>query len=75
MCYGCQIEVLANMIHSTQTWAIIGVICGALSFMTTCVVNPHRGDWLLSDVLASVIKLFVEFTKERLELQVEVDAT
>jgi hypothetical protein len=59
MCYGCQIEVLANMIHSTQTWAIVGVICGALSSMTTCVtVNPHHGDWLLSDVFASVIKLW-----------------
>jgi hypothetical protein len=75
MCYGCQIKVLANMILSTQTWAIVEVICGALSFVTTCVVYRRHGDWLLLHAFSYAIKLFVKFTKETLELQVEVDAT
>jgi len=75
MCYGHQIEALANKIPSMQTWAIVEAICDVLSLVvTTCVVNQHHGYWLLSNVFASTIKLYVRFTKEKLELQVEVDA-
>ncbi len=75
MCYGRQIKDLVNMIPLAQTWAIVEAICDAFSLVvTTCVVNQWRGYWLLSNVLAFAIKLYVKLTKEILELQVEVDA-
>ncbi len=42
--------------------------------MTTCVVNQCHGYWLLFDALTFAIKLYVKLTKEKLELQAEVDA-
>ncbi len=40
MCYSRQIEALASMIPSAQTWAIIEAICDAFSLVvTTCVIN------------------------------------
>jgi hypothetical protein len=42
--------------------------------MTTHVVNWHHGYWLVFDALAFAIKLYVKLTKDKLELQVEVDA-
>ncbi len=75
MCYGCQIQILGNMILSTQTWAIGEAICDALSpIVITCVVNHRCGYCLLSNDLATTIKLYVKLTKEILQLQVEVDA-
>jgi hypothetical protein len=63
------------MIPSAQTWAIVEAICDAFSLVVaTCVVNQWCGYWLLSDVLAFATKLYVKLTKERLELQIEVDA-
>ncbi len=41
--------------------------------MTTCVINQRQGYWLLSYALALAIKLYVKLSKERLELQVEID--
>jgi hypothetical protein len=68
-------EALANWIPLTQTWAIIETICDVLSpIMTTCVINQCCGYWLLSDALAFTIKLYVKLSKERFELQVEIDA-
>jgi hypothetical protein len=68
-------ETLANMIPSTQTWAIVKAICDVLSFvMSTCVVNQHCGYWLLSNALTFAIKLYVKNFKEKLELQIEIDA-
>ncbi len=64
------------MIPSTQTWAIVKAICDVLSpIVTTCVVNRHQGYWLLIDVLSFAIKLYVKLTKDKLELQVELDAS
>jgi len=53
------------MIPSPQTWAIVEAICDALSpIVITCVVNKHYGYWLLSNDLATTIKLYVKFTKD-----------
>ncbi len=41
--------------------------------MITCVCNQHCGYWLLLDVLMFVIKLYVQLSKDRLELQAKVD--
>lgn len=74
MCYGHQIKVLVNKIPLAQTWAIANAICDALSLVViTCVVKHCHGYWLLLNTLASIIKLYVKLSKERLELQVEVD--
>jgi len=62
------------MIPSAKFWAIAEIIYDALFLVvTTCVVNQHRSYWLLSDALASTIKLYVQLSKDRLILQVEVD--
>ncbi len=75
MYYGHQIEALAIWIPLSQTWVIVETICEVISpIMTTCVIYQCRGYWLLSDALASTIKLYVKLSKERLELQVEIDA-
>jgi len=53
------------MTPSAQTRAIIEAICVAFSpIMITCVVNQHRGYWLLSNDFATTIKLYVKLTKE-----------
>ncbi len=41
--------------------------------MITCVFNQHCGYRLLLDVLVFVIKLYVQLSKDRLELQAKVD--
>jgi hypothetical protein len=74
MCYSCQIGVLANKIRSAQPQTIAKVICDALSLIvSTCVFNQCHGYWLLLDVLATNIMLYVYLLKDRLDLQVEVD--
>jgi len=40
--------------------------------VTTCVVNQCCGYWVLSNALAFVIKLYVKFSKEILELQAKI---
>ncbi len=75
MCYDCQIRALAKKNSLAQTWAIAKAICDILSHvMTTCVIIQCCGYWLLSGALAFAIKLYVKLSKERLELQVEIDA-
>lgn len=75
LCYGCHVEALDNRIPSTQTQTIAKAICDVLSHVvTTCVINQHHGYWLLSYALALAINLYVKFSKERLELQVEINA-
>jgi hypothetical protein len=73
MCYSRQTETLANKIPSTMTWVITEAICETLSTIITCVVNQHRGYWLLFNALASTIRLYVRLEKERSNMQVEVD--
>jgi len=74
MCYGRHIKVLVNKIPLAQTWAIANAICDALSHVViTCVIKHCCGYWSLLDALASTIKLYVKLSKERLELQIEVD--
>lgn len=69
MCYNHQIEALANMIPSTMTWAIVKVIYEAFfPVVITCVVNQRHGFWLLSNALASTIRLYVKLEKERLDM-------
>ncbi len=41
--------------------------------MITCIFNEHCGYRLLLDVLLFVIKLYVQLSKDRLELQAKVD--
>jgi hypothetical protein len=75
MCYNRQIKALALKIPLAQTWAIVKASCDVLSHVvTTCVVNQCCGYWLLLDALAFLIKLYVKLSKERLELQAEIDA-
>ncbi len=75
MCYEHWIKVLVNKIPLAQTWAIANAICDALSLVViTCVIKHCRGYWLLLDAVAFTIKFYVKLSKERLELQVEVDA-
>jgi hypothetical protein len=65
MCYGHQIEALANMIPSAQTWAIAEAICDVLSHvMTTSVINQCHGYWLFFDAFVFVIKLYVRLKGE-----------
>jgi hypothetical protein len=48
MCYGCQIEALANKIPSAQTWAIVKAICDVFPpVVTTCAVNQCHGYWFI----------------------------
>jgi hypothetical protein len=41
--------------------------------MFACVLNQCCGYWLLLDVLATIIRLYIQFFKDRLDLQVEVN--
>jgi hypothetical protein len=69
MCYSHQIEALVNMIPSTMTWAILKAIYEALFLVViTCVVNQHCGYWLLSNAIASTIRLYVKLEKEKLDM-------
>ncbi len=70
MCYNRQIEALANKIPFAMAWVIVEA---TLSPVVTCVVYQHRGYWLLSNALASTIKLYVRLEKERSNMQAEVN--
>ncbi len=41
--------------------------------MFACVSNQHHGYWLLLDVLATIIKLHVQVSKDKLDLQAKID--
>jgi hypothetical protein len=41
--------------------------------MFACVLNQHHGYWLLSNVFATNIKLYVQLSKEKLDLQAKID--
>jgi hypothetical protein len=73
MCYSCQIETLINKIPFAMTWVTIEGICEALSPIVTCVVNQHCGYWLLSNALASTIRLYMKLEKERSDMQAKVN--
>jgi hypothetical protein len=76
MCYGRQIKALTNKIPLAQTWAIVEAICDVFSpIVITCVVNQCHGYRLLFNALVSGIKLYVRLTKEKLELQAEIDVS
>jgi hypothetical protein len=70
LCYFQQTKALANKIPPTQTWAIVEAICDAFSHVVRAYgINQCHGYWTLLDTLASAIKLYVQPTKESLELQ------
>jgi len=62
MCYSCQTKTLTN-------WTIVKAICDALFLiMFACVLKHHCGYLLLLDVLAIAIKLYVQLSKDMLDL-------
>lgn len=73
MCYSCQIETLANKIPSAMTWVTVEAICEALFPIVPCMVNQCCGYWLLSNALASTIRLYVRLEKERSDMQSKVN--
>lgn len=69
MCYNCQTKALANWIPSKQTWIIVKAICDALFLiMFACVLKQHCGYLLLLNALAIAIKLYVQLSKDMLDL-------
>jgi len=69
MCYNCQTKALANWIPSKQTWIIVKAICDALFLiMFACVLKQHSGYLLLLNALAIAIKLYVQLSKDMLDL-------
>lgn len=51
----------------------VEAICEALFPIVTCVVNQRCGYWLLSNALASTIRLYVRLEKERSDMQSKVN--
>jgi hypothetical protein len=69
MCYSCQTKALANWIPSKQTRIIVKAICDALFLiMFACVLKQHSGYLLLLNALAIAIKLYVQLSKDMLDL-------
>lgn len=57
--FSCWIKALINKIPFAQTWAIVKAIYDALFLVVIgCAINQCHGYWLLSNVFASIIKLY-----------------
>jgi hypothetical protein len=64
------------MIPLTKTETIVETIRDIVLFhvVFTCVNNQCCGYWLSSNALTFAIKLYLNLSKEKLELQAEIDA-